>query len=126
LVETAKNLENGGAKFIIISNQTLHKVYDEIKHSVDIPVIHVLERVKQHVVEKGYKKIALIGTTFTMQNPFFKSYLTKSKKSEIEILIPQAAMDRALIHSMIHNQVYTNEIGEMAKFDILRIIKELS
>jgi len=55
---------------------------------LEVPVIHVLGKTKKQIEEQGYKKIGLLGSTFTMQDSFFKDYLLKYQTSPIEILTP--------------------------------------
>lgn len=72
---------------MLICNNTLHKVYDEIKphlHS-DIPVLHIVDIVCEELARKDAKKALLLGTQFTMEDGFFADGL---KQQDILSIIP--------------------------------------
>ena len=67
LVEAAKNLERGGADFIVLCTNTMHKVAEDIQANVNIPFLHIADATAQLVKNSGIRKIGLLGTRFTME-----------------------------------------------------------
>lgn len=90
---------------IIICCNTLHKYYDMIKESLDssIPVIHALDLVAQHAKDRGYKKVLLLATKFTMEDGFFAKNL---ENAGIDVVIP-TQNERNILHE-IHDQLMVN------------------
>jgi len=43
LIDAAQRLEKGGADFILICTNTMHKVFDQVQHSVSIPLLHIAQ-----------------------------------------------------------------------------------
>lgn len=72
-IEAAKNLEAGGAEGLIIASNTGHKCYDEVAGSVDIPVLHIGDATVDRLTADRRTRVALLGTRFTMTEPFMRS-----------------------------------------------------
>jgi aspartate racemase len=71
----AKKMEASGASCILIGANTMHKIADEIQASIKIPVIHIADAVAKSIEKKQLKKVALLGTKYTMQMDFYKNKL---------------------------------------------------
>jgi aspartate racemase len=76
LVSSAKKLELAGADCILIGANTMHKMADEVGAAVGIPLIHVAEETAKVISGKQLKKVALLGTKYTMQLDFYKDKLS--------------------------------------------------
>jgi len=74
MIDIAKKLKSGGADFIIICTNTMHRMANEIENIVGIKVLHIAEVTGQEVVKKGMKKVGLLGTKFTMEGDFYKNF----------------------------------------------------
>ena len=93
LGEAAYNLEKAGADFIVICTNTMHKVINQIKERISIPILHIAEMTAEKILEKKMKNIALLGTKYTMEQDFYKSKLIEkginviiADKNDIEII----------------------------------------
>lgn len=71
----AKILENSGASCLLIGANTMHHVADKVQASIAIPLIHIADAVANVIKPMGLKKIALLGTKYTMQMDFYKDKL---------------------------------------------------
>jgi aspartate racemase len=85
MAKAAKSIEAGGAECLVIGANTMHNVADKIQAAVTIPVIHIAEAVAKVVSEQGLKKVALLGTRYTMKMDFYKEKLAARN---IEVVIP--------------------------------------
>ena len=121
MAEAGKNLENAGASCIIICANTMHLCIDAVRNVVDIPVIHIAEATAKSIIEKKIKKVALLGTKYTMEKDFFKDILTSYG---IETIIPNS-VDRTEIHRVIYEELSSGEILESSKNNYLEIIEKL-
>ena len=74
-IEAAKRLQKSGAEGLLIASNTGHKVYDAVAANVDVPMLHIGDPTADRLVADGRKRVALIGTRFTMTEPHVRSRL---------------------------------------------------
>jgi len=74
-IDAAKNLAAGGADGLLIASNTSHKCYDAVAKNVDIPVLHIGDATADRLVADRRTRVALLGTRFTMTEPYVRSRL---------------------------------------------------
>jgi len=74
-IEAAKRLQKSGAEGLLIASNTGHKVYDAVAANVDVPMLHIGDSTADRLVADGRKRVALIGTSFTMTEPHVRGRL---------------------------------------------------
>ena len=121
MVKAAKNLEKGGAKCVLICANTMHLTIDFVRKYVNMPVFHIAEATSVAINKAALKKVALLGTKYTMEKTFYKEVLTNN---EITTLIP-GERDRNIIHDVIYNELAKGELKASSKKEYLRIINQL-
>jgi len=77
MVEAAKRLQASGAEGLLIASNTSHKVYDQVAAAVAIPVLHIAEATADALVADARKRVALLGTRFTMTEPHVRDRLER-------------------------------------------------
>ncbi len=102
LCSCAKKLENAGADCIIIATNTMHHVYDALKNSVRIPILHIADAAAEAMNRKIIKKAGLLGTIFTMNKSFYKERL---KAFSIDTIVPDDKSKREI------NRIIFEELG---------------
>jgi aspartate racemase len=122
LVAAAKNLENGGADFIILCTNTMHKLADDIQANIKIPFIHIADATAQLVKDSGIQKIGLLGTRFTMEEEFYKGRL--SQKYGLNVSIPNA-QEREIVHRVIYDELVVGKIEQHSKKQYIDIIEQM-
>jgi len=122
MIEAAKNLENGGADFVIICTNTMHKMADEVQDNIQIPLLHMADLTGENIQKKGIKKIGLLGTKFTMEEDFYKGRLISN--FDMEVLIPNEE-ERQIVHDVIYNELCLGEIKSSSKEKFIKIINNL-
>lgn len=123
MVNTAEKLKNGGADFIVICTNTMHKMVSDIEDRVGIKVLHIAEVTGEKIVQKGMKKVGLLGTKFTMEGDFYKRVL--KEKFNIDVVIPDEA-DREIVHEIIYKELCRGIINEDSKEKYKKIINKLA
>ena len=121
LGEAAYNLEKAGADFIVICTNTMHKVVDQIKEKISIPILHIAEMTAEKILEKGLKNIALLGTKYTMEQDFYKSKLIEKG---INVIIPDKN-DVEIINKVIYDELCLGTINSNSKKKFLEIVDKL-
>lgn len=122
LGNAAKNLEKAGADYIVICTNTMHKVVPQIQKKISIPIIHIAEATAEKLKENKIRKVALLGTKYTMTQDFYKEKLIEAG---IEVLIP-CKNDIEIVNDVIYNELCLGVFSEDSKKEYLRIIDELS
>ncbi|WP_293792459.1 aspartate/glutamate racemase family protein [uncultured Pantoea sp.] len=121
LAEAAVSLEKGGADFIVLCTNTMHKVAQQITDAVSIPLLHIADATAQRIRQAGVKKVGLLATAFTMEQEFYKGRLNQS---EIEVLVPDAA-GRKVVHDIIYQELCLGVIRDESRAQYRKIIAEL-
>ncbi|BBF43572.1 aspartate racemase [Lachnospiraceae bacterium KM106-2] len=115
------NLVNGGAKIVALTAGTMHIVYDQLKDQVEVPFISIPETVSELAVQRGYKKIGLLGTIFTMEKDYLKkSFLEKG----IEIITPSSD-ERILVNDRISKELEYGIVKESTIQELIQIITKM-
>jgi aspartate racemase len=122
LVRAAKSLEDSGADCVVLCTNTMHKVAGAIQHSVRIPFLHIADNTAKKIQQAGLKKVALLGTRFTMEEDFYKKRLVE--QFGLEVLIPDKAQ-RDLIHRVIYAELVLGVIKPESRRAYRQIIKDL-
>ncbi|WP_455042106.1 aspartate/glutamate racemase family protein [Leptotrichia buccalis] len=121
LGEAAYNLEKAGANFIVICTNTMHKVVNQIKEKISIPILHIAEMTAEKILEKGLENIALLGTKYTMEQDFYKSKLIEKG---INVIIPDKN-DVEIINKVIYDELCLGTINSDSKKKFLEIVDKL-
>ncbi|MCX6066221.1 MAG: amino acid racemase, partial [Chloroflexi bacterium] len=95
MIAAARQVEAGGADFVIICTNTMHKMAGEVQASINVPLLHIADATATTIKAQGLSKTGLLGTRFTMEENFYRGRLIE--KHGLEVLIPNAA-DRTVIH----------------------------
>ena len=121
LGEAAYNLEKAGVDFIVICTNTMHKVVNQVKEKISVPILHIAEMTAEKILEKGLKNIALLGTKYTMEQDFYKSKLIEKG---INVIIPDKN-DIETINEVIYDELCLGTINFNSKKKFLEIVDKL-
>ncbi|MBK7091510.1 MAG: aspartate/glutamate racemase family protein [bacterium] len=121
IIAIARTLEQGGAEGLVLCANTLHKIADPVQEKIGIPIIHIAKATAAEIGRAQLHKVALLGTKFTMQEPF---YHDKLRAQGIETLIPEQN-DRLYIHDAILDEMALEIFKPETKQRFLEIITQL-
>ena len=122
MIQAARQVQAGGADFVVICTNTMHKMAAEVQKEIDIPLLHIADATALVVKANGLRKIGLLGTRFTMEEDFYRGRLVE--KHNLEVLIPNAN-DRAIIHRVIYDELVLGKIIPASRAEYLRIMESL-
>lgn len=122
LAEAAQALERAGAEFLVLATNTMHKVADAIEAAVDIPLLHIADPTAAAIQAAGLQRVGLLGTRFTMEQPFYRERL--EQRHGIEVLTPDAAQ-RELVHRVIYEELCLGQIRQESRDAYRQVIAEL-
>lgn len=122
LSAAAKQVEAAGAELLLICTNTMHKVAEQVEHSLDIPLVHIADATADAVLEAGHATAGLLGTRFTMEEEFYRGRL---EARGIKVLIPGEA-ERAVVHGVIYNELCQGMIDGGSRKRFLEVIDGLN
>lgn len=123
LSEAARHVEAAGADFLVICTNTMHKVAPQIERAINIPILHVADATARRIKEKKMKTVGLLGTSFTMEQDFYKGRL--SDEHGLTVIIPSES-DRQIVNSVIYTELCHGIVNDDSREQFLEIIDRLS
>ena len=122
MAEAALRLEHGGADFIVLATNTMHKCAPQIEAAVSIPLMHIVDATAQAVQAAGITCVGLLGTRFTMEEEFYKGRL--AEQHGLQVVIPEES-DREVVHQVIYNELCLGVVKEDSRLRFTAIIDKL-
>lgn len=120
LADAARRLQKGGADFLVLCTNTMHKVAHAIQSAVNIPFLHIAEATARRVKDAGIGKVCLLGTAFTMEEGFYKDVLARNG---IDVIVPDAD-DRKTVNSVIYDELCHGVIKDESRAKFVGIINK--
>lgn len=121
IANIAKILEKGGADFVILCCNTLHKVTPSIEAALKIPFLHIADAAARLLVEANIQKVGLLGTRFTMEDGFYASRL---KEFGLSVLTP-SLQERNRMDEIIYNELCQGKVIPASKTEVLNMMQHL-
>jgi aspartate racemase len=121
IARVAKTLEEGGADFIILCCNTLHKVTPEIEASISIPFLHIADAAARLLVQAKIQRVGLLGTRFTMEDGFYASRL---EGFGLSVLVPPSREFQRM-DEIIYDELCQGKVVAKSKAELIRMIREL-
>ncbi|MBB2201982.1 aspartate/glutamate racemase family protein [Gluconacetobacter tumulisoli] len=107
MIDAARRLEHGAAAFVMICTNTMHRMADEVQDAIDIPLLHIADPTAKRIRADGLRRVALLGTAFTMEQDFYKGRL--SGRHGLDVLVPDEE-DRQTIHRVIYQELVQGRV----------------
>jgi aspartate racemase len=101
LADAARRLENAGAEGLLICANTMHRVAPAVEAAVNVPVLHLADITARALLADGHRSAALLGTRFTMAQPFYRERLERHGLS-ISVPTPQ---EQDALHQIIFDEL---------------------
>ena len=122
MCQAAVSLERGGADFIVICTNTMHKLAKQVQACLNIPLLHIADATAKEITSKNIKKVGLLGTEFTMKQDFYKGRL--ADKFGLEVFIPNDE-DCQIVHRIIYQELVAGVIRDESRQQYRQIIQKL-
>jgi aspartate racemase len=121
LAESARRLEAGGAECILIGTNTMHRVADAVMAATSLPLLHIVDATGRAVRARGLDTVLLLGTAFTMEQPFFRERMQRDHG--VRCLVPEPTQ-RAELHRVIYEELCAGQFRPQARDHLLQLIAE--
>ncbi|MBL6458768.1 aspartate/glutamate racemase family protein [Belnapia sp. T6] len=122
MIAAAHRLERGGADFVVICTNTMHRMADQVQAAVGLPLLHIADPTAERIKEAGLRRVGLLGTAFTMEQTFYKGRLTE--RHGLKVLVP-GEDDRALVHRVIYEELVQGRAEPSSRLAYREVIARL-
>jgi aspartate racemase len=122
MVQVARDVERGGADFILICTNTMHRMAEDVQRGISIPLLHIADATAEKIKGRGLNKVGLLGTRFTMVEDFYKGRLERNHG--LEVLIPDEK-DMEIVHRVIYEELVVGIIQETSKTQYIEVMQDL-
>jgi len=121
LLASVRRLAAAGADFVAMTANTPHIVFDEIAARSPVALISIVEECAQEARRRGLRRLALLGTRFTMEGPF---YPTVCARYDIAV-VPPNDTDRAWVHAKYVGELLKGEFREDTRRELVSLVARL-
>lgn len=121
LADRAKNLVGSGAEALLIASNTMHKVLNVVEKDCAVPILNIFDAVSDAIRAANITTVGLLGTRYTMNDPYF---VQEYKKRGITVISPDSA-DAKLINEIIFRELIHGTITDKSRGDLVNIAERL-
>jgi aspartate racemase len=117
-----QHLAAAGAEFAVIATNTMHLLFERLERASPIPLISIVDATGRAIERAGLRTIGLLGTRFTMEQPFYAEGLARRG---IRTIVPERD-ERADIHRIIMHELSRGDLRDNSRARYLAIIANLA
>jgi aspartate racemase len=121
LLEKVVSLHKAGAEFAVIGSNTPHIVFDQVSSRSPIPMLSIVEETRKNAQKRGFKRLGLLGTRFTMESDFFKKPF---EDNEMAVVVPEKE-EQELIHHRLFSEIELGIMKDSTREELLAIVKKM-
>ncbi|MES2865423.1 aspartate/glutamate racemase family protein [Microbacterium sp. KRD172] len=121
LAGRALALENAGAELLVLCTNTMHLVAERIQDAVSIPFLHIVDVTAEAIRPSGVRTVGLLGTAFTMEQPFYADRLASHG---IRTIVPDEE-ERRIVHEVIYDELVHGVVREESRQRYRRVMAGL-
>jgi aspartate racemase len=121
LAQAARGVEAAGADLLLMCTTAFHTVADQVEAAVSIPFVHLADVVAQACTARGLSTVGLLGTSFTMQRPFFVDRLASHG---LRIVVPDER-HHDTINQIIYGELVHGKVLDTSRAAVVKVIDEL-
>ncbi len=118
LLQEIQKLQRAGADFAVLASNTPHIVFDELQRQSPIPLISIVETACLAAGKLGIKRLAILGTRFTMQGTV---YPTVFAGAGIKIVAPHID-EQDIVHTIYMGELVKGILLPESREQLLKII----
>jgi aspartate racemase len=123
LVRAAQAVESAGAEVVLLCTNTMHILAGEIQASLHVPFLHIADATAAAIRARGFTKVGLLGTRFTMEEDFYVGRLVR--QHGLDVLIPSAP-ERERVHRVIYDELCLGDLRPASRAAYRQTIERLA
>lgn len=117
MLNSAEKLKKVGADFLICPDNTIHRSFPVVAERSPLPWLHIVEEVAAEASRRGFKRLAITGTKYTMEGPVYPEVL---KRAGLDYRVP-SPLDRGKIDQIIFDEL-VNGIFKSESLAVFRAV----
>jgi aspartate racemase len=121
LAADARVLQEAGAEVIVLCTNTMHRVADRIEAAIDVAFLHLADATAAAAAAAGVRRVALLGTRYTMEHDFYR---TRLERHGLDVIVPDEP-DRTTVHDVIYDELVQGVVSEGSKRRCLAAIERI-
>lgn len=121
LLASLSRLAAAGADFAAMAANTPHVVFGDLVARSPIPILSIVEACADETHKRGMRRVALLGTRFTMEGTFYPSVFSRRG---IAVLSPNDE-ERNWIHDIYIGQLLKGEFRDETRDRVITIVGNL-
>jgi aspartate racemase len=121
LLASLRRLAGAGVDFAAITANTAHIVFDELTAQSPVPLLSIVETCVEEAGRRGLRRLALLGTRFTMEAPFYPEVCARSGIA----VVPPKAADRSWVHERYVGELLRGEFRDETREQFMRLVRRL-
>ena len=122
IVASAKRLKEAGAEALVLASNTMHRAHAEATAATGLPLIDIREVTAERLVADRRSRIALLGTRFTMTEPF-----AREPYEQRGIVVHELTSDwRAEVDRIIYEELAIGRVVRDSQRKLKTLITELA
>ncbi|MCS7480415.1 aspartate/glutamate racemase family protein [Umezawaea endophytica] len=118
----ARDLERGGAECVVLCTNTMHRVFDDLRDAVSIPVLHIADGTARALTNAGVRSVGLLGTRYTMEQEFYRSRLVEHG---LTVVVPDER-ERGIVHDVIYHELCLGKVLDQSRAAYQEIVSSLA
>jgi len=122
MIGAARHVEEGGADFLVICTNTMHRMAEEVERELRIPLLHIADATAERAKSYGLKRVGLLGTRFTMEEDFYRGRLVQ--QHGLDVIIPCEG-ERKTVDRVIYDELCLGQIKSSSREQYVEIIENL-
>ena len=95
-----------------------HSVYNQLARIAKVPIYSIADATIARVIEKGLRRVLLLGIKHTMDSDF---YPEAGKASNIDVVVPFEE-DKQIINGIIFSELCVGVVNKVSKQILIKII----
>ena len=123
LGSAAQGLAAAGAEHLVLCTNTMHCLADAIREASGLPLLHIAEPTGQALRARGVGRVGLLGTRFTMEQPFYRAYL--EDHFGLAVLTPDSGA-RSAVHAVIYQELVRGVLREESRLVLADAVAALA
>jgi aspartate racemase len=121
LLASLRRLAGAGVDFAAMTANTPHLVFDELAVRSPIPLLSIVEVCAEEARRRGLNRLALLGTRFTMDAPFYPIVFARYGMT----VVPPTDADRAWVHDRYIGQLLKGDFRDQTRQEVVALIRRL-
>ena len=121
LLDSVRRLAGAGVDFVAITANTPHIVFDELAAQSPVPLLSIVEACANEAKRRGIRRLALLGTRFTMDAPFYPQVFERSGMT----IVPPTSDERTWVHDRYVNQLIKGDFRDETRAEFIALIDRL-